>query len=109
MQSAHILKTVEIERTPGHLNATARAEWNRMSAIHDDLTPSDESALAAYCTAYARWVYAEQQIQQSGPVVKNKAGNPIANPYVGVADQAMDKMHKFLSLLQHRNDKTGCF
>ncbi len=47
---------------PEHLNADARAEWNRVA--HDlyalrMLETVDRAALAAYCVAYAHWVQAD--------------------------------------------------
>lgn len=88
---------------PDHLSDIARAEWNRVSVEQKDtLTPSDAPALAAYCAAYGRWADAELQIQKTSTVVRNKAGNPIPNPFVAVAQQSLDIMHEFLALLQHR-------
>jgi hypothetical protein len=44
---------------PDHLNADARTEWDRVAhGLHALrlLETVDRAALAAYCTAYARWV-----------------------------------------------------
>jgi P27 family predicted phage terminase small subunit len=85
---------------PEHLNETANSEWNRISGELSALgllTLVDRAALAAYCMVYARWVDAELNIQKYGTVIKTKAGNAIQNPYVGVANRALDLMYKFQS------------
>ena len=53
---------------PDHLNADARTEWDRVAhGLHALrlLDTVDRAALAAYCTAYARWVQAERVITES--------------------------------------------
>ena len=61
------------------------------------LTPADRTALAAYCTAYSRWVHAEEQARKFGTVVKSPVkGFPMKSPYLVVADQAMEAMRKFM-------------
>jgi P27 family predicted phage terminase small subunit len=61
------------------------------------LTTVDRAALAAYCVNYARWQKAETEIERLGPVVKSpKSGFPIQNPYVAIANTALDLMRKFL-------------
>ncbi|HEX3739432.1 MAG TPA: phage terminase small subunit P27 family [Terriglobales bacterium] len=88
---------------PDHLSQSARAEWNRMVSV-EEITPEDAPALAAYCAAYGRWADAEEKIQEFGVVIQNKSKNPIQNPYVAVAQQSLSIMHKFLSLLQHKQN-----
>jgi len=61
------------------------------------LSRADRSALAAYCTAYGRWVTAEAQVQKHGTIVKSPdKGFPMKSPYLTVADQSMETMRKFL-------------
>jgi P27 family predicted phage terminase small subunit len=61
------------------------------------LTSGDRAALAAYCSAWSRWVTAEERIQISGLVIiASKSGYPIPNPFVGIANTALDQMRKFL-------------
>jgi P27 family predicted phage terminase small subunit len=85
---------------PKHLDKVARAEWRRVEselAASGLLTTVDRAALAAYCSAWSRWVNAEESIQKFGAVIKSpKSGFPIQNPYVGIANTAMDQMRKFL-------------
>ena len=61
------------------------------------LTLADRSAFAAYCTAYGRWVEAEQQVQKYGTIVKSpNKGFPMKSPYLTVADQALESMRKLM-------------
>jgi P27 family predicted phage terminase small subunit len=83
---------------PSHLSKEAKKEWRRVSKellACGLLTSIDRAALAAYCTTYARWVEAELNIQKHGLVVRTQNGNAIPNPYVGIANRALDLMHKF--------------
>lgn len=92
-------KPAGIPTCPSHLSKEARKEWKRISkelVTCGLLTSVDRAALAAYCSAYARWVDAESKVQQHGLVVKSPSGFPIQNPYVGIANTALDHMRKFL-------------
>lgn len=84
---------------PDHLSVAAKAEWNRISvdlSAQGLLTNVDMSALAAYCTCFARWAEAEENIQKYGLVIKSpKSGFPINSPYVGIANVAMTQMLRF--------------
>jgi P27 family predicted phage terminase small subunit len=82
-------------RPPAHLGDAARAEWARPRkklAPVGLLTALDTGVLAAYCQAYTRWVEAEEQLSRFGPVVKTKNGNLVQNPYLAVANRAMEQM-----------------
>jgi len=48
----------------------------------------------AYCVAYGRWVEAEKIVADKGAVLKTANGNLIQNPYLAVANRAMDNMRK---------------
>lgn len=93
-------KPTGIPTCPSHLDKIAKAEWKRISrellAI-GLLTAVDRSALAAYCAAFARWVNAEKELQNKPAVVKAPSGYPMPNPYIGIANTAMDHMRKFLT------------
>jgi P27 family predicted phage terminase small subunit len=88
-----------IPTCPKHLDKAAKAEWKRVAAeltAAGLLTTVDRAALAAYCSAWSRWIGAETNIQKFGTVIKSpKSGFPIQNPYVGVANTALDQMRKF--------------
>ena len=84
-----------VTRPPAHLGDAAKHEWLRLRkklAPSGLLTPLDTNVLAMYCIAYARWVEAEEQLTRIGPVVKTKNGNLIQNPYLAVANRAMEQM-----------------
>ena len=85
---------------PDYLDERAREEWDRISVVLTEmglLSSADMAALAAYCTAYSRWVAAEKQVSKFGTIVKSpEKGFPLKSPYLTVADQAMESMRKFL-------------
>lgn len=88
-----------IPTCPGHLDAKAKTEWRRVSKelLSMGLLASvDRAFLAAYCAAWSRWVEAEAQIAKFGAVIKSpKTGDPIRNPYISIANHAMDTMRKY--------------
>ena len=61
------------------------------------LSKADRPALAAYCTAWSRWVDAEAQVKKFGAVVKSPdKGFPMKSPYLSIADQALELMRKLM-------------
>jgi P27 family predicted phage terminase small subunit len=89
-----------IPSCPRHLDAVAKSEWKRISReliATGLLTSVDRAALAAYCAAWSRWVNAETSIEKFGAVIKSpKSGYPIQNPYIGIANTAIDQMRRFM-------------
>lgn len=83
-------------RPPAHLMPEARREWRRMIKILSPLglyTELDKPALAAYCTAWARHVEAEKNLQKYGMVLVGQgSGAPYLSPYYAVANKAWDQM-----------------
>jgi P27 family predicted phage terminase small subunit len=93
-------KPTGIPTCPSHLDRIAKAEWKRVSyelLSVGLLTVVDRSALGAYCAAFARWVKAEKELQNKPAVVKAPSGYPMPNPYIGIANSALDLMRKFLT------------
>ena len=85
---------------PAHLCEDARKEWERVSKMLFDvglLTCIDGDQLALYCVAYARWADAERQLALEGTVVRSPTGYPIQNPYLSIANGAMDQCFKYLA------------
>lgn len=86
---------------PKHLDKVARAEWKRISVeliTLGLLTNIDRAALAGYCSAWSRWIHAEEQVKRFGAVIKSpKSGYPIQNPYLGIAHTSLDFIRKWAS------------
>lgn len=90
---------------PPHLTPDAKAEWERIMPVLVRLkvvSELDTAALALYCQAYARWQEAERKIADmkekggDGLLVKAPSGYPIQNPYLAIANRAMEDCHKYL-------------
>jgi P27 family predicted phage terminase small subunit len=85
---------------PDWLDQEAQAEWDRVTAelqLSGLLTLVDRAALAAYCTAWSRWVEAEAMVKKFGMIVKSPAqGFPVKSPYLSIADQALETMRKLM-------------
>jgi len=85
---------------PDWLDAEAKAEWERVIpdlAEMGVLSRADRPALAAYCTAWSRWVEAEAMVKRFGMIVKSpEKGFPMKSPYLSIADQALETMRKLL-------------
>ena len=85
---------------PAFLDEVAREEWTHTVKVLAGmrlLSLADRVALAAYCTAYSRWVHAEAQVKKLGPVVKSPdKGFPMMSPFLIIANQSMEQMRKLL-------------
>lgn len=87
-------------KPPAHLSAEAAEQWPRLVRLLMPLgvlTEADGDALAAYCAAYARWADAERHLTEDGVIVKSPTGYPIQNPYLAVANKALEQMDRYLS------------
>jgi P27 family predicted phage terminase small subunit len=90
---------VEMPSMPKHLNAEARAEWDRLGPVLVRLkllTRLDRAAFAAYCMAWSRHVEAEEQLAKASALAFTANGYPIVNPWATISKQAVDQMAKFL-------------
>jgi len=85
---------------PEYLDPVAQAEWARTADILHEmglLSLADRTALAAYCTAYSRWIHAEDQVRKFGAIVKSpEKGFPMKSPYLTIAEQSLETMRKFM-------------
>ncbi len=89
-----------IPTCPHHLKGEARKEWRRLCKVLDTqglLTQADRSALAAYCQAYARWIDAEKNLEVTGLVLQSDKGFFYQNPYLSIANKAIEQMVKISS------------
>lgn len=86
---------------PPELTDDAKLEWHRLCAhLHPAglLTHVDRGALAALCTAFARWMQIERLIAKvkaadatfEGILIKSGKGNLITNPLLAAARVAMN-------------------
>lgn len=92
---------VKIPECPADLGREARQEWDRIAPKLEKLgilTEIDATALACYCQAFERWVKAEAVLKKSGELLKSeKTGGLYQNPYLAVANRAMEQMRQFLT------------
>lgn len=102
--------TEHIPEPPDHLSEEALLEWSRVCGRlyrAGLLTEVDQGILAAYCTAYGRWVIAERALSHFRSEMEKKGdpshglmmttinGNLIQNPLVGTANKAMQDMARY--------------
>lgn len=90
---------------PAHLQGKAREEWLRIVVFLEKyklITDIDTAALALYCSAYGRWQDAESCMNEmkkkggDGLIVKSPTGYPIQNPYLAIANRAMEDCYRYL-------------
>jgi P27 family predicted phage terminase small subunit len=89
---------------PAHLNEYAKQEWARVAPILEKrglISEEEAAALALYCQAYGRWQQAELKITElagtgDGLIVKAPSGYPIQNPYLAIANKAMEQCYQYL-------------
>jgi len=88
-----------IPSCPSFLNAVAKREWKRVTKELNAIgliSNLDRSMLAGYCTAWARFVEAEQAMQKIGsPLIKTSAGYIQLSPYLTIANRALDQIRRF--------------
>lgn len=91
---------------PRDLTDEAQIEWHRVSVELDQLgllTGIDRAALAGYCDAWGRWVYARRLIVRAaeeypkyeGLIIFSAKNNPITNPALGIANKAMADVMRY--------------
>jgi P27 family predicted phage terminase small subunit len=84
-------------KPPDHLSDAEKEKWK--STVRDLhplglITNIDKDHLAMYCTIYVRWVKAERMVRDKGEIIKTAAGNIIQNPYLSIANRALDQLNK---------------
>ncbi len=81
-------------------NEIASAEWDRLiPELHDAglMTHAYMAHAAAYCVAYARWVKMETEIAGTGEIVASPNNFPVHNPFLSVANKALEQMRSIAS------------
>lgn len=90
---------------PAHLSPEAAAEWDRILPMllkYQLVSEIDSASLALYCQSYGRWVEAEGKLAEvrqrggDGLLMKAPSGYPIQNPYLAIANRAMEDCHRYL-------------
>jgi P27 family predicted phage terminase small subunit len=88
-----------IPRCPASLNSEARKEWKRITReLHQYgmIAEVDRGLLAMLCTAWGRFVEAEEMIEKSAAVsgqglfVKTPNGFPVQSPWLAVSNKAIE-------------------
>ncbi len=85
-------------RCPKHLLPEAKKEWRRLAPILMGmglLTAADAVPFEGYCTAYARWLEAQEEITRHGSIYKDNEGRIRPNPYIAIANQQMREIKSF--------------
>ncbi|MBS4062723.1 MAG: phage terminase small subunit P27 family [Bacteroidetes bacterium] len=89
--------TIVFPSAPEHLGDDEKNKW---LAVVQELytlglvTTVDKDALAMYCVIYVRWLKAERMVREKGEIIKTAAGNIIQNPYLAIANRALDQLNK---------------
>ncbi len=87
-------------KAPDFLSPIAAAEFERKAeglARLNVYTEWDDTALAAYAEAYARWRKAAAELRDSELLITTQQGNIIQNPLVGVVNKSAELMHRYLT------------
>ena len=83
-------------RPPKDMRGNARASWNRLAPLLDQMqifSETDRDALELYCTAYGHWKKAQVQINKSMMTKPTKKGGYIQqSPWVAIARQMGEQM-----------------
>jgi len=72
---------VEIPGCPRHLLPEARKEWKRITVELERyglISKLDRATLSLYCQAWARWVWAEEQLQRAQQLAATKMAEAAA-------------------------------
>ncbi len=88
---------VILPRAPEHLSDEEKAKWKTTVKELFPLgliTTIDQDALAMYCVIFMRWLKAERMVREKGEIIKTAAGNIIQNPYLSIANRALDQLNK---------------
>ena len=91
---------LSIPYCPNHLTGRGKQEWKRTAPLLAKLgllTRLDRAALAAYCQSYATWAKASCKVKKQGELIKTKKGFLQQNPWIWIANRALDQMNKYIS------------
>jgi P27 family predicted phage terminase small subunit len=83
---------------PDHLSGLARRVWIEKAADMARaglISKLDGENFACYCEAVATWVDAKSMIERQGAVLLSPNGYPVQNPYLAIANKAMEQIRTF--------------
>jgi P27 family predicted phage terminase small subunit len=86
-----------LPKAPQHLSDEEKEKWKlTVRELHPLglVTTIDKDALAMYCVIYVRWIKAEKMVRDKGEIIKTAAGNIIQNPYLSIANRALEQLNK---------------
>lgn len=86
--------------SPPHLDPAARAEWDQLVAILDEmgiLSAALGPALTLYCLAFSRHALACKDLATSGLTIETDLGGVKANPAAAIAKGAEATMARMLA------------
>ena len=84
-------------RPPAHLSDDEKAKWKALVKVLYPLglvTNIDLDQLSMYCVLWGRWIKAEKMVREKGEIIKTAAGNIIQNPYLSIANRALEQLNK---------------
>jgi P27 family predicted phage terminase small subunit len=88
-----------IPACPDFLQGEARKTWHKVSKKLFRiglLTEIDDMALAILCESWAEYLDASAKLRETGLLVKSPNGQPMMNPYLAIANQAIKKVRALL-------------
>jgi phage terminase small subunit len=84
-----------MKRPPKTLtDEVARKKWLELIGMVADPTPAALDSLATYCLNYGRWLGAEKEIAENGPIVRSGTGSAIENPWCNISRRALSEMRR---------------
>lgn len=93
-------KPPRILECPSELGPAARQEWDRIVGeliSKGVLSNFDRGPLAAYCTAYALAMEANEMVQKHGAMIKSPNGFPMPSPYLSHLNRQIETMMRIAS------------
>lgn len=87
-------QTSQLPTCPGWLSPEAKREWRRVCSTLSEkgrLDKVDRSILSGYCSAYARWRKAEEDLNENGLTQEARHGR-VARPEVKIAKESLQQM-----------------
>jgi P27 family predicted phage terminase small subunit len=85
----------QLPDVPAYLTGPALARWHELApqlARAGILTALDADVLAGYCSAYGTYVWAQEWLTRTLPIVKGHRGVFTLSPFLRTRDRALELM-----------------